>query len=232
MLSVRSIRTHLARSGTSDLFSLQGMIGQGSFVVPDTGDLTAVSFRFLNSVFDAVGDLQINGIPGPPGPAGPPGPTGPAGPVGNLTPGTTLYDAMSWNGTSWVPVRPRYIVAFSFVGGILPASQLLGIHNFTKAVTFNANWGGYLGHLSEAGGTANATASTVLNIDRALAASPNTFANVGTITFAAGSITPTFASSGGAAVAFAQGDRARLVAPATPDATFANPYVSLIGWET
>jgi hypothetical protein len=84
----------------------------------------------------------------------------------------------------------------------------------------------------EAGGTANATASTVITVARALAASPNTFSNVGTITFAAGTVTPTFATSSGTAVNFAVGDRMSLTGPASPDATFANFYCSLVASET
>jgi hypothetical protein len=42
----------------------------------------------------------------------------------------------------------------------------------------------------------------------------------------------TFATSGGAAITFAQGDSISLVAPATPDTTFANFAATLVGYET
>jgi hypothetical protein len=42
----------------------------------------------------------------------------------------------------------------------------------------------------------------------------------------------TFASSGGAAVTFAQGDTLALVGPATPDATFAGLATTLVAFET
>jgi hypothetical protein len=88
-----------------------------------------------------------------------------------------------------------------------------------------------LGHLSEARGTVNATASMAIDVQRALSATPGTFASVGTITIAAGAQLATFATSGGAAVTFAQGDTLALVAPATPDATFANLAATLVGFE-
>jgi hypothetical protein len=42
----------------------------------------------------------------------------------------------------------------------------------------------------------------------------------------------TFASSGGAAVTFAQGDALSLVGPASADATFTNFAATLVGYET
>jgi len=126
----------------------------------------------------------------------------------------------------------KYVMGFSFVGGVLGATQLLGLHKVSKAITIPANFGGYAGHVSEAGATANATGSTVLSVDRAVAASPNTFSQIGTITFGAGTITPTFATSGGASVSLAQGDVVRLTGPAVADTTLANVYVTLVAQET
>jgi hypothetical protein len=114
----------------------------------------------------------------------------------------------------------------------MTASQRLLYHRFSKAATFPANFGATTqGHTSEAGGSANATASTVINIDKAVAATPNTFTTVGTITIAAGSITPTFATTGGTTVSFAQGDVLRIVGPSTADTTFADFYATLAGSE-
>jgi len=141
------------------------------------------------------------------------------------------------NSSQWVAAAvssmaaAKYNIAFSFVGGVLAASQLLGLHRVSRAITIPANFGSFSGHVSQAGATANATASTVLSVDRAVAASPNTFAQIGTITIAAGGITPTFATSGGASVSIAQGDVLRLTGPATADATLANVYVTLVAQE-
>jgi hypothetical protein len=141
-------------------------------------------------------------------------------------------DVAVYNGTAWVAQRPRYNLAFSFVGGVLAASQLLGLHKVSKAITIPANFGAYLGHASEAGATANATASAVIRVDRAVAASPNTFSQIGSITIAAGSITPTFATTGGSSVSVAQGDVLQLTGPASADATLANFYCTLVAQET
>lgn len=139
----------------------------------------------------------------------------------------------SWDGTKWAAggSNARYIVA-CFVPGLMTASQILLDHRVSKAVTFPANFGGYLGHTSEARGSANATASTAIDVQRATSAAPGTFTSVGTITIAAGAMVGTFASSGGAAVSFAQGDTLALIAPATPDATFAGLAATLVGYET
>jgi hypothetical protein len=182
------------------------------------------------------------GAPGPVGPQGPtgapstvPGPQGPAGATGPAgadatLPAGTAYDQLVYVGGAWAAQRPRW-VAGCFVPGTMTASQYLLVQRISKAVTFPANFGAYLGHLSEARGTVNATASMAIDVQRALNATPGTFASVGTITIAAGAQLATFATSGGAAVTFAQGDTLALVAPATPDATFANLAATLVGFE-
>jgi hypothetical protein len=106
-------------------------------------------------------------------------------------------------------------------------SQVIGHHKMAAAVTLPANMGAYLTRVSESGGTANATASTVFSVEKAVAATPNTFSQIGTITFAAGTVTATLATASGAAQTFAQGDVVRIVAPATPDTTFAGFYATL-----
>jgi hypothetical protein len=139
----------------------------------------------------------------------------------------------TWDGTKWVggAAHQRYIVA-CFVPGLMTASQILLDHRVSKAITFPAAFGTYLGHTSEARGSANATASTAIDVQRATSAAPGTFTSVGTITIAAGAMVGTFASSGGAAVSFAQGDTLALVGPATPDVTFAGFAATLVGYET
>jgi hypothetical protein len=152
------------------------------------------------------------------------------------TPGLVFTSgALSWtyDGTKWVAgaAKPKYLLA-CFVPGVLTASQQLLLHRFSKAVTIPANFGGYLGHASEARGTAAATASTVIAVQRATSAAPGTFTGVGTITVAAGALVGTFATSGGADIAFAQGDSLSLAAPASADATFAGFSATLVGYET
>lgn len=140
-------------------------------------------------------------------------------------------DMLYRTGGVWTNQRPKYVIASS-MDGVLTASQNLLHHRFTRAVTFPANFGAYLGNNSEAGGTTNATGSTVINVDLAPTATPNTFSNIGTITIGAGSVTPTFATSGGSAQNAAQGDVLRIVGPSSADATFAGFYMSLVGFDT
>ena len=137
---------------------------------------------------------------------------------------------MAGGAPAWGAAASKYIIACS-TAGAPTAGQAMLYHRFPAAASFAANFGPIPGHASQAGGTVNATAATVMNVDKAAAATPNTFTTVGTITFAAGTVTPTFATTGGAAVTFAQGDVLRIVAPATPDATFAGFYCSLVGVE-
>jgi hypothetical protein len=112
------------------------------------------------------------------------------------------------------------------------ASQYLLLHRFTKAITIPANFGTYLGHASQARGTANATGSTVIAAQKATSAAPGTFTGVGAITIAAGAMVGTLATSGGVAINFAQGDTLALVGPATPDVTLAGLAATLVGYET
>lgn len=112
------------------------------------------------------------------------------------------------------------------------ASQVIGHHRVAVAVTIPANFGAYLTRTSRAGGSAVTTASTVFSVEKAAAATPNTFSQIGTITFSTGTVTPTFSTSGGIAINFAANDVLRIVAPSSPDATFAGFYATLVGFET
>lgn len=166
-------------------------------------------------------------------------------PVGAV-PGDLWFDSVGaqlyiWydDGTSaqWVSANSSsappsaYSIGFSFVGGVLGATQLLGLHRVAKAISFPANFGAYAGSASQFGATANATSSTIIRVDRALAASPNTFNQIGAITVAAGGITAAFTTTGGTSVSLAQGDVVRLTGPATADSTLANVYVTLVAQE-
>ena len=208
----------------------------------------------------ATGPQGVAGPTGATGPAGPAGATGPAGPAGtsasitisDTAPSSPTAGQLWWcsavgegqlyiyynDGTSsqWVLANGaaaslKYAIGFSYTGGVLGASQLLGLHRVAKNITIPANFGPYFGQNSQAGGTANATGSTVISVDRALAASPTTFAQIGTITIAAGTITPTFATAAGAAITCAQGDVIRLQGPSSADATLANFYATLVAQE-
>jgi hypothetical protein len=141
-------------------------------------------------------------------------------------------DTLSYNTSSgkFENVRSRYVIGAHAGGTMIAASQNLLFHKFSKAVTLPANLGAYLGHTTEAGGSVPATASTAITLARALAGSPTTFATVATITFAAGSVTGSMSTQ--AAISFAQGDVLRVRGPASPDPTFSDFHLTLVGFET
>lgn len=114
-----------------------------------------------------------------------------------------------------LPTQPFDVVAF--YPGIPTASAKIYRAKFARAVTFAANFSG-----SQFAASANATASTVFDIQK-------NGVSTGSCTIAAAGTTPTFASTGGAAVSFAAGDLLTILAPATADATLADPAFTLAG---
>lgn len=149
--------------------------------------------------------------------------------AGTLPAGTSNHDQLVWNGTAWVPQRPKYVFGFN-VPGVLAINTVFS-HVFTKAVTIPANFGSYLGHSTQVRGSANATSSPVVTVAKAAAGSPLSFSNVGTITITAGGVVPVLATSGSAVINFAQGDIARFLVT-TGDTTFADLVATVVGFET
>ena len=141
------------------------------------------------------------------------------------------YDALVYGVTAgqWTRTRPRYVIG-CYTPGTMTADQDLLFHRTSKAITIPANFGAYLGHSSAAGGSAVATNSTVVTLAKALAASPTTFSNVGSITVAAGSANGTWSTQ--AAITFATGDVLRVRGPATPDPNLADFHMTLVAFET
>jgi len=139
-------------------------------------------------------------------------------------------DILIWNGTDWENVRQKYIIGAS-VAGVLTNSQQLLYHRFAVGVTLPADFSDYLVYSSKFGGSANATASTVIVVERALNASPNSFVSIGTLTVGAGSITVT-PSTSATPITLAKGDVIRIMGPASADATFAGFYATIVFSET
>lgn len=138
-------------------------------------------------------------------------------------------DILVYDTGTFVNKKQDYKIAFSAPQTTaFTASQVVGHHKVAAAITIPANFGSYLGLASQAGGSANAAASTVFSVEQAVAATPNTFSQIGTITFASGTVTATFATSSGTAKNLAAGDVLRIVAPSSPDSTFAGFYATLI----
>jgi len=133
---------------------------------------------------------------------------------------TAIADVMAWVVPTIAPAM--VYVPSSYAPGILGVSQTILLHRFVLPAILAIDMGG-----SQFGATANATGSTVFNVDRAPAATPNVFTTIGTVTIAAGTITPTFATTSHLAVGFAVGDVLRVQGPVSPDATLADPYLAL-----
>jgi hypothetical protein len=226
-----------------------GSIGNGQIISNITGHTAVASGNTLSAIFDAIlsssrGSVIYRTNSGwvalAPGTAGQVLTTqgGAADPTWTTNGGGLLniaspaaQDTLSYNTSSgkFENVRPRYHLG-AYVPGQMSASQNLLFHRFSKGVTIPANFGAYLGHVSEAGGMVGATASTVIQIAKAVAATPTTFTNVASITFAAGAVLGTFSTQ--AAITFAQGDLIRLRGPATADVTFSDFTATIMGWET
>jgi hypothetical protein len=131
--------------------------------------------------------------------------------------------ALSWrfDGTKWQAqgASSQYLVAFD-IPGVLTTGAVFA-HVFGNAVTFPINFSG-----SQARGSANATATPLITIAKAAAASPLSFSDIGTLTIGAGTVTPTFVAA--SAPSFAAGDTIRGLVT-TGDTSFANLYLTLAG---
>jgi hypothetical protein len=138
---------------------------------------------------------------------------------GNAGTATALQTArtiggVSFDGTANI-TQPFDVHAFH--PGVPANSAILLRVPIARAVSFAANFAGSYGKAS-----ANATGSTAIDVQK-------NGSSVGTITYAAGASTATFASSGGAAVSFAAGDLLSIHGPGTADATLADIGIVLAG---
>jgi len=118
--------------------------------------------------------------------------------------------------TLYAPLSQPFDVQ-TFYPGVPTASAKIYRGKLARAVTFAANFSG-----SYFTATVNATASTVFDIQK-------NGSSVGSCTIAAGSTTPTFATSGGTSVSFSAGDVLAIICPGTPDSTLADPAITLAG---
>jgi len=117
--------------------------------------------------------------------------------------------------SQWEAKAPAYDLVSSFVGNPGDGATVM-ILTFTRSVTFAANFSGSQGTV---GTNPTATATYTVNKNGS---------SVGTIQIStAGAFT--FATSGGAAVSFAAGDRLTITAPSPQDATLADVGITLAG---
>lgn len=128
---------------------------------------------------------------------------------------------ISADGSTTIPFI--YAPAVFYPGRMRTSGVIMLRHTFVKDCTLPANCDG-----SKGGGTDDADATTVYKIQRALAASPDSFADVGSITYAAGSHIPTFATTGGSDYTFMTGDTMRIVGPDVPDATLSDTNFTIL----
>jgi hypothetical protein len=146
-------------------------------------------------------------------------------------------DVLTWDDPSnlpaWQPAMAGQLYAIScFVPGVLAGSQTLLMHKFAEAVTTPADFGAFEGLSSTAGSSAGATASAVIDIAKADAASPASFTTVGSITFAPGDLFGTFATVSGAEISWQQDDVLRAQGPVVPDATLSDFTATFVGHKT
>lgn len=114
-----------------------------------------------------------------------------------------------------VPDQPYDLT--SFYPGVPTASAIAVRVPVARTLNFPANFAG-----SYATASIAATAATIFAVQK-------NGVEVGTITFAIGASTATFATTGGTAVAFAAGDIFAIIAPGTADATLANIGIVVTG---
>lgn len=131
-----------------------------------------------------------------------------------------------------VPVAQPYIV-YGYFPGLMSSTQPLLVHAFALPVTFPTNFGfAPSGAASEFVALVNATNQTIIEISQCVAAldptNPANWTEVGSITVLAGAYTGAFATTGGAPIKFAQGDRMQWSID-TSDPTLANTGVTLAG---
>lgn len=142
-------------------------------------------------------------------------------------------DYIRFDGTAWLPepvAQPMRGISFSRDPAELPGSdQSIFTHRFAFPFTIPADFADYGGASTTFGGSVVATADVVFRVQKALAASPLTFAAAGTITIGAGSIDISDLDSAGLAIAFAKKDSIRILAPTTPDAAFKGAFGTIIG---
>lgn len=125
------------------------------------------------------------------------------------------------DGTTTIPFI--YAPAVYYPGTMTASAITMLRHTFVEDCTLPANCDG-----SQGGGEADATTTTVYKIQRSLAASPDTFVDVGAISYASGTHIPTFTTSSGVDYTFGIGDTMRVVGPDVPDLTLSDTNFTIL----
>lgn len=125
------------------------------------------------------------------------------------------------DGTTTIPFI--YAPAVYYPGTMKTSAITMMRHTFVENCTLPANCEG-----SRGGGEANATTTTVYKIQRSLAATPDTFVDIGAVTYAMGSHIPTFSTASGVDYTFGIGDTMRVVGPDVPDPTLSDTNFTIL----
>jgi hypothetical protein len=128
---------------------------------------------------------------------------------------------ISADGSTTIPFI--YVPAVFYPGTLKTANVIMLRHAIVSTCILPANCAG-----SQGGGEVNATATAVYKIQRSLAASPDSFTDVGAISYASGTHIPTFSTAGGVDINFAIGDTMRIVSPDAPDTTLSDTNFTLL----
>ncbi len=125
------------------------------------------------------------------------------------------------DGTTTIPFI--YAPAVYYPGTMKTSAVTMLRHTFVEDCTLPANCDG-----SQGGGEADATTTTVYKIQRSLAATPDTYVDVASISYASGTHIPTFSTASGVDYTFAAGDTMRIVGPDVPDLTLSDTNFTIL----
>lgn len=128
---------------------------------------------------------------------------------------------VSADGSTTIPFI--YAPAVYYPGIMKTAAITMMRHTFVEDCVLPANCDG-----SKGGGEANATATAVYKIQRSLAATPDIYSDIGSITYAASSHIPTFSTASGVDYTFSIGDTMRVVGPDVPDLTLSDTNFTIL----
>src|SRR5579863_183322 len=179
------------------------------------GTINQTWYRFLQSLITNVqgaSDAASN-----PAPAPDPTVYAKISDLENLIPSPGYIQSLVEQATTPPPTPAPYDIIMYNGSGVVPAAnQVLLRFTTDRALNFPANFEGSTGTLQIA-----PTAKVVLDIDQALAATPDTFKNIGSATIQGGSVNISYSTVNNLAPTFATGDVLRIIAPAVADATAA-----------
>lgn len=116
-----------------------------------------------------------------------------------------------------------YVPSVYYPGTMKTSAVTMLRHTFVEDCILPANAVGSAG-----GAEVDSTGSAVYKVQRSRAATPDTYVDVASVTYAAGTHIPTFATVGGTQRTFLKGDTMRIVSPDVADATLSDVNFTLL----